>query len=127
MIIVGNRYIQCDDFVSVDSIDEIQNTPSNSTLIFSYDLEIMSYCFSNKLPYAVYISDITEAIFGNNLGAKYLITGKTHSFEVQKVAENYMFDSKVLVVIDGDAMIEEIAKNGIDGVIYNKFLEGLRK
>jgi len=127
MIIVGNRYIQCDDFVSVDSIDEIQNTPSNSTLIFSYDLEIMSYCCSNKLPYAVFISDITEAIFGNNLGAKYLITGKAHSFEVQKVAENYMFDSKVLVVIEGDVMIEEIAKNGIDGVIYNKFLEGLKK
>jgi hypothetical protein len=123
MIIVGNKYIKCDTFAKIESIDDIKNTPSNSTLIFKYDLEIMNYCFSNKLPYALFISNIKEAVFGNALGAKYLICSDSNATEIQKIAENYMFDSKILVIIEDDEMIESIAKNGIDGVIYNSFLE----
>lgn len=127
MIIVGNKYLKCDNFARIESLDDIKNTPSNSTLIFKYDLEIMNYCFSNKLPYALFVSDIKEAIFGNTLGARYLISSESKANEIQKVAEHYMFDSKILVIIQGDEMIENIAKNGIDGVIYNNFLEGLIK
>lgn len=123
MIIVGNKYLKCDNFARIESLDDIKNTPSNSTLIFKYDLEIMNYCFSNKLPYALFVSDIKEAIFGNTLGARYLISSESKANEIQKVAEHYMFDSKILVIIQGDEMIENIAKNGIDGVIYNSFLE----
>lgn len=127
MIIVGNKYLKCDNFARIESLDDIKNTPSNSTLILKYDLEIMNYCFSNKLPYALFVSDIKEAIFGNTLGARYLICSESKANEIQKVAEHYMFDSKILVIIQGDEMIENIAKNGIDGVIYNNFLEGLIK
>jgi hypothetical protein len=127
MIIIGHKYLKCEHFVSIESIDEIQHTPSNSTIIFKYDLEMMNYCFSNKIPYSLFILNIKEAIFGNVLGARYLICSNSNAAEIQKIAENYMFDSKILVIIEDDEMIETIAKNGIDGVIYNNFLEGLER
>ncbi|MCI0500239.1 MAG: hypothetical protein L0Y61_00650 [Epsilonproteobacteria bacterium] len=127
MIIVGNKYIKCDNFEFVESIDEIKYTSSNSTIIFNYNLEIMDYCYQNKISYAIFISSIKEAVFGNSLMAKYLIGSESNANEIQKIAECYMFDSKILVPITDESMIENIAKCGIDGVIYNNFLEGLRK
>ena len=40
--------------------------------------------------------------------------------EIQKLAENYLFDSKVLLCISLDYEIEHAAKAGIDGVIFWK-------
>jgi len=38
--------------------------------------------------------------------------------EIQKIAENYMFDSKIIQPIKTDDEVEEVALKGIDGVIY---------
>ncbi|MDD2699129.1 MAG: hypothetical protein PHF17_10040 [Arcobacteraceae bacterium] len=125
MIIIGSDYIGHDYFEGVHEIKDIVHTSSNTTLLFFYNLDLMEYCFKNTLPYAVILNSIQEAVFANNLGAKYLITDEHKSKTIQTVAENYMFDSKVLSIIDGIEMIENVAINGIDGVIYKKILEGL--
>jgi hypothetical protein len=38
-----------------------------------------------------------------------------------------MFDSKVIVIINNDDEIDNVANQGIDGVIYKVFLEGSKK
>jgi len=125
MIIVGNEYISHDYFEGIHEIKDIVHTSSNTTLLFFYNLDLMAYCHKNSLPYAVILNSIQEAIFANNLGAKYLITDEHKSKAIQTVAENYMFDSKILSIIEGVEMIETVAINGIDGVIYKEILEGL--
>lgn len=127
MIIIGNPYIKHDLFYPIDSILDIRNSPSNSTLLFGYDLEIMSYCCENNIAYLVDVTSIKEAIFANNLKARYILINKTNSTKLQKIAENYMFDSKVLTHIDEEDEIEMIADSGIDGVIFNKFLKELQQ
>lgn len=127
MIIVGNDYIKYDTFEVIETIEDIQQTSPNSVVVFHYDLPIMSYCFSNNIPFALFVNSIKDAVFANNLGARYLIVEECNSSALQKIAEQYIFDSKILVIVDSDDMIETVAKNGIDGVIYNKFLEGLKK
>ncbi len=125
MIIVGHRYIGHDKFYGISEIKDIASTPSNTTLLFVYGLDLMEYCFKNSIPYAVIVSSVLEAIFANNLGAKYLITNQDKSKAIQMIAENYMFDSKILSIIESEEMIETVAKDGIDGVVYKKILEGL--
>lgn len=125
MIIIGNEYIGHDYFEGIHEIKDIVHTSSNTTLLFFYNLDLMAYCYKNNLPYAVILNSIQEAIFANNLGAKYLITDEHKSKAIQTVAENYMFDSKILSIVDGIEMIEAVATNVIDGVIYKKILEGV--
>lgn len=125
MIIIGHDIIKCDDFSEIKAIEDIKKTPSNSIVIFPYDLKIMDYCHTNQIPFAVKINTLTESIFANNFMARYLIVENNISKEIQNIAENYMFDSKILVVINSDDEIHNIAINGIDGVIYKVFLEGL--
>lgn len=105
------------DFYPIKDIEDIKNTPSNSIVCFDYDLKLMKYCQKNSISFAVKISSIKEAVFANNFGAKYLIVTKTKAKEIQDIANEYLFDSKVLVKIVFDWEIEIFAKLGIDGVI----------
>lgn len=125
MIILGHPFIPYDNFELAKSLEDIRKSPSNSTVVFLYDFHLMEFCFTNKLHFGVYITSIKEAIFANNLGAKYLIQEVDLASKVQKIAENYMFDSKVIACIKEDVQIENIALLGIDGVIYDEILKNM--
>ena len=45
------------------------------------------------------------------------------SVQIQKIADNYMYDSKNLVIIDSNEEFENITKNEIDGVIYRDLIK----
>ncbi len=76
----------------------------------------------NNLSNAVVVSSIKEAIYCNALNSKYIICDKKLAKAIQKIADNYMFDSKVLAIIEDSEEIEKIALNEIDGVIYSNLL-----
>lgn len=122
MIIIGDSLVPSSKLFKISKIEEIKNTKPNSTLYFTFKDEILKYCFENSLDFAVKIKSIKEAIYANALNAKYIVVEKKLAKKVQKIAENYMFDSKVLAIIEKSDEIEDIAKLQIDGTIYKKSL-----
>ena len=122
MILIGDKIVPFGDFFNISSINEIKNTKANSLISFRYNENLLTYSYENDLYYAVVISSIKEAIYANNLNARYIICQKELAKDIQKIADNYMFDSKVLAVIQTSDEIEEIAKNEIDGIIYKNIL-----
>jgi len=107
---------QKDDFNKIKTIQDIKNTPSNSTILFDFDKKIMKFCQANGIKYAVTVSSILEAILANNLNADFIIVNKKLTKEIQETANEYLFDSKILVKIVFEWEIETFAKLGIDGV-----------
>ena len=73
MILIGDKLIPFENISFIFNIEEIKNTKANSTILFYYDDEIILYCYENELPYAVIVTSIKEAIYSNNLNAKYII------------------------------------------------------
>ena len=122
MIIIGDKLIPFEDMFVIDSIEEIKSTKANSTLIFSYDENLLKYCFENSLNFAVLVNSIKEAVYSNSLGAKYIISSKDLAKEIQKIAENYMYDSKILAIITSNDEFDEIIEAQIDGVIYKELM-----
>ena len=108
---------------SLISIEDISNTKPNSVVAFKYNIDIVNYCSLNNISSAVVISNIQEAIFSNSLNAKYIIVKNSIAKEIQKIAENYMFDAKIITIIKCDDEIENIALDGIDGVIYEELIK----
>ncbi|WP_187647256.1 hypothetical protein [Nitrosophilus labii] len=104
------------DFCKIETIEEIKNTPPNTTLFFRYDLELIKYCYDNDLSFAVAVDSIKEAIFANHFGAAYIVVKKDMAKKIQNVANEYLFDAKILVKIVFDWEIEIFAQKGIDGV-----------
>lgn len=128
MIILNDSFIACEEFSLITSIEDIKNTKANTTLLFSYNEDLLKYCKQNSLSSAVYVSCVKEAIYLNALDVKYIISEKPLSIKIQKIADNYMFDAKNISIIESNEEFEELANLEIDGVIYNnKNIEKIKK
>jgi hypothetical protein len=122
MILIGDKLVPFEDIFFIKNIKEIKNTKANSTVLFDFNEEILIYCYKNELASAVIVNSIKEAIYCNNLNVKYIISEKELAIELQKVADNYMYDSKILAIIDSNEELEQVAKLEIDGIIYRNLI-----
>lgn len=123
MIIIGDKLVPFEDIQYIQNVENIKDTKANSTIIFNYDEKVLKYCYENELSLAVIVTSIKEAIYCNSLNVKYIISEKELAKEIQKIADNYMYDSKNLAIIDSNEEFEEIVENEIDGVIYRALIK----
>jgi hypothetical protein len=119
MILLGNvdLSLRSDNLEPIIYIDDIKNTKPNSVVSFDYNHSTILYCNSNNIQYAVYVSCINEIIFSNILNAKYIIVNEDISIKAQKIADDYMYDSKIIVEISSLDQLETVVSNSIDGAI----------
>ncbi len=121
MLLFGYPHIRHEKLYHVSSIEAIRHTPPNSTLLFSYDKEVfdlIEYARENALMFALDVNSLKDAIVSENLDARYILVRHDIAKSVQKAADTYIFDAKVLVHIDDEENIETLADEGIDGVIF---------
>ena len=121
MLIFGHRYLESERFYHIHDIDAITKTPPSSTLFIEFNennLDIIKHIKLNDLDFALEVKTLKDAIFGENLGAKYIICEKDIAKSIQNRAEHYLFDAKILCRIEDDDEIEVLALEGIDGVVY---------
>lgn len=76
MIIIGDNLVPFEELNLINSIEDIQNTKANSTLLFFYNEELLKYSYENELSSAIVVKSIKEAIYSNSLNAKYIICEK---------------------------------------------------
>ena len=107
-------------FIKVKTLEDIKKTPSNSTLIFDYcpsSLEVYNFCKINNIPYGVNIISVKELIFISNLNAKYAFCDNLEKAKkFQKIANEYLLDTKIILIVNNFDDIENIANFGIDGI-----------
>lgn len=122
MLLFGHRFIQNESFYAISESEEIVHTPSASTLYLKFqesNLDLIEYLNANALNVALSVKDLTELVYASALGAKYIIVKKELAKTAQKIAESYLFDAKILVRIEDEDEIEEMAILGIDGVLFS--------
>jgi hypothetical protein len=117
MILLGKTKFTYEELIWIECYDDILNTKANSTVHFNYNEELMRYCQLNNICYAVYIKTINELIYSNILNAKYIIVKKSMAKQVQEIADNYMYDAKIIVKIKSTNQLEWVVSNTIDGAI----------
>ncbi len=125
MIILGDKNIPYDHIEIIKSIDDIKSTLPNSIVLFEYDIDILKYCYKNNINTMVKINSIVDGLYANSLNSYYILVDETIAYDMQQIAQNYMFDSKIIQLIDNTDQMEKIAKNNIDGVVFKNILKGL--
>ena len=119
MIILGDKDIPYNKIENIVTIEDIKSTKPNSTLLFHFDKKIMKYCIQNQLNYMVKVSNIVQVVYSNSLKASYILYDDISNIAtIQKLAETYLFDSKIIVAIKDENEIERLALLGIDGVVF---------
>jgi len=122
MLLFGHSFIQSENFYHIIDIDAIKKTPNSSTLYITFNqenLDIINYANDNALRFALSVSNITELIYASALNAAYIVVPLTLAKSAQEIAENYLFDAKILVTIEDEDEISQMALLGIDGVIFS--------
>ena len=121
MLLLGHRFINSENLYHIADVEAVLKTPPNSTMYLEFDennLDIIDYLRANGIDFALAVKNLTEVIYASALGAKYIVTDEVLCKEAQQIAQEYLFDAKVLVRVVSDDEIEKYAKMGIDGVIY---------
>ncbi|WP_457748687.1 hypothetical protein [Sulfurimonas sp.] len=121
MLFFGHRFIQSKKFYHVFDIDAIIQTPPSSTIYVEFDeqnLDIINYLQDNKIHFVLKVKNITQLMYASALGASYIHVEQNLAKTAQKIAENYLFDAKILVHVEDENEIEEMALLGIDGVLF---------
>ena len=121
MLLFGHRFIKSEEFFHIFDIDTIEKTPPSSKIYLDFsekNLDIIEYLRLNQIEFALGVTNINELIYAATLGASYIMVSQDFAKSAQSIAENYLFDAKILVHIKEEQEIEEMALLGIDGVIF---------
>ena len=128
MIIIGHKLIEAPLFFRVKKRSDIEKTLPNSVIVVNNlfeNIDIISYLKENELPFAVEINSLKEALFANSFHASYVLCSLDLAKEVQTLANEYLWDMKVLVTILSESELEIVAKAFIDGVIYKNHIKDI--
>jgi hypothetical protein len=123
MRIFGHPWIASEVFRRVFSVDDIQKIRENETALLeplTESIKLAQYCQEENVSFAVTLGSIRDALFANELGASYLVCQHEEAMEIQPIAQTYLFDALVLVLIENEKEIDRIARFSIDGVIFPK-------
>lgn len=121
MIIIGHPWIKSSFFCKVFSIEDITKSKSDEIVLLEPLVDSHSYaqhCQDNNIAFAVVVNTLDDALFANALGAKYIICEEDDALMIQPIGEEYLFDTRILVLIHSEKDISKIARGGVDGVIF---------
>lgn len=125
MLIIGYPSIPYLSFYQIKSIAQIAQTPSNGLLLFDFDIKLCTYANTQNLSFALHVKNIKELVLANALGAKYFIVDKSLAINAQKVADDYLFDGKIMLSSTDESDIEFVALNAIDGIMFEESIKFL--
>jgi hypothetical protein len=123
MILFGHPLLSSERFYHVESVDAIINTPSNAVIALVFEeqnLDIITHLNLNSIRFALYVTTPIEAVLGEILHASYLIVEAENGSEIQKIAEHYLFDAKVLGYCKEEESLEELIEMRLDGAIFGE-------
>ncbi len=126
MIIIGHHFIKVTPFYFIKNTEDIKKTPSNSTVVFEFseqNLELCHFCKENSVAFALIADSMKDVLFANSLEASFIICDKIHVNKAQKIADEYIFDAKVLLYSSNMDDLEWAADLGIDGIIFEKGID----
>ncbi|EPH09303.1 hypothetical protein HMPREF9309_00822 [Campylobacter ureolyticus ACS-301-V-Sch3b] len=123
MQIIGHKLIEYENFNLIQTVENILNFDN---LIFEYNENFIKNARNSGKTFSVIVRNLNEAILANALNAKFIIIEKNNisiAKEVVKLAEFYLFDSKIAVIIENyEKDLLNAINLRVDAVIYKNII-----
>ncbi|MBF7045669.1 hypothetical protein IY974_03720 [Campylobacter volucris] len=119
MLIFGHELINMQKFFHYQDGDFAKD----SINCFKFDEENIKKAKKENIEFAIFVQNEDELILSNALEAKYaLIEDKNLAKIASKLAEFYMFDMKILFLVDEIKNLNQYYKLKIDGVCLKTYI-----
>lgn len=121
MLIFGHKLIEVPKFHLINSENASFKEGINC---FEYDENLIEKALKEGVKFAILAKNEDEILFANALKAEFiLLENENLAKKASKMAEFYLFDSKVLFIIDRLKNLRNAYKIGIDGVILREIIK----
>ena len=116
MVILGDDYFCDENMFKIENEEDIKNTPPNSCVYLeSFSKSLCLHLKENDIAYACFSSVVSDVLILEKLNAKYIICDDNIAKRCQEMADNYLFDAKIIMKAKSLKRIEYIAGLGLDG------------
>lgn len=123
MQIIGHKLIKYENFNLIQTVENILNFDN---LIFEYNENFIKNAKNSGKTFSVIVKNLNEAVLANALKAKFIIIEKNNisiTKEVVKLAEFYLFDSKIALIIENyEKDLLNAINLKVDAVIYKNII-----
>lgn len=120
MLIFGHKLIKNTKFSLIKSESDFQKDALNC---FEYDEKMIENALNLGVEFGVFAKSVDEILLANALKAKFIIISDENlAKKASKMAEFYLFDSKILLIVKKLKNLEKAYKMGVDGVILAEIL-----
>ena len=121
MLIFGHKLIEVPKFHLINSENASFKEGINC---FEYNENLIEKALKEGVKFAILAKNEDEILFANALKAEFiLLENENLAKKASKMAEFYLFDSKVLFIIDRLKNLRNTYKIGIDGVILREIIK----
>lgn len=121
MLIFGHKLIENPKFHLINSKNIIFKEGINC---FEYDEILIEKALKECVKFAILAKNEDEILFANALKAEFiLLENENLAKKASKMAEFYLFDSKILLITNSLENLEKAYKIGVDGVILKELLQ----
>lgn len=102
--------------VYAGSIGAIDHTPAGSLVVLDFQQSDLFFYGTTETPLAVRVKNVREFVLIAATKVRYAVAPFDLARELQKLADHYLYDIKVLAEAEADRL-EQIAQAGIDGIL----------
>ena len=121
MLIFGHKLIEKPKFHLINNENASFKEGINC---FEYNENLIEKALKEGVKFAILAKNEDEILFANALKAEFiLLENENLAKKASKMAEFYLFDSKILFIIDRLKNLRNTYKIGIDGVILREIIK----
>ena len=121
MLIFGHKLIETPKFHFISNENASFKEGINC---FEYDEILIEKALKEGVKFAILAKNEDEILFANALKAEFiLLENENLAKKASKMAEFYLFDSKILLITNSLEKLEKAYKMGVDGVILKELLQ----
>jgi hypothetical protein len=123
MILLNHPDLKSQKVVFVDSSTDVLTTPTGSLLVYTFDrtmIENYQQMITGGLPLAIEVASIVELLLVASFSPRFCIVPTFLAKEAQRLATNYLWDTKVIVAITREQEIVWASLLELDGVLFKK-------
>lgn len=120
MLIFGHKLLPSKPFVW-------QGFSKENIACFNYDESLIQRALQDELEFCIFVQNEDEILLANALKASYIVIIDDDNLakKASKMAEFYLFDSKILLLIEELKNLSLAYHLGVDGVICKGYIQGL--
>ena len=124
MKLIGHELVAYEPLFWRENARQIEAGKQN---LFKFDEAAIKRAQELGAQFCVEAENLNEAIIANAAGAKFIVVPRELAGKAAKLAQDYLFDAQICVVIGGEDELAELSETGADAAIFKNAVIGKDK